>query len=80
MEVEEIVSVHDRMCHLCLTLSHRPPICLFSTIDEALAAKHMPDLGHEVKDFKVYTWRLNNWKKLEKKPTRLGFESGEHPW
>ncbi|KAI0780819.1 cysteine proteinase [Trametes elegans] len=47
---------------------------------EAFAAKHMPDLGHEVKDFKVYTWRLNNWKKLEKKITSPEFECGGHKW
>ncbi|KAG6878712.1 hypothetical protein C0993_011527 [Termitomyces sp. T159_Od127] len=36
---------------------------------EAFAAKHMPDLGHDVKDFQVFTWRLSNWKKLDKKLT-----------
>lgn len=48
--------------------------------DEAFAAKHMPDLGHDVKDFKVFTWRLNNWKKLEKKLTSPEFECGGHKW
>ncbi|OSC99045.1 cysteine proteinase [Trametes coccinea BRFM310] len=47
---------------------------------EAFAAKHMPDLGHEVKDFKVFTWRLTNWKKLEKKLTSPEFECGGHRW
>ncbi|EGN95429.1 hypothetical protein SERLA73DRAFT_76534 [Serpula lacrymans var. lacrymans S7.3] len=47
---------------------------------EAFAAKHMPDLGHDVKDFKVYTWRLSNWKKLEKKLTSPDFECGGHRW
>ncbi|KAJ2913743.1 hypothetical protein MD484_g6676, partial [Candolleomyces efflorescens] len=41
---------------------------------EAFAAKHLPDLGHDVKDFKVFTWRLSNWKKLEKKLTSPDFE------
>ena len=31
-----------------------------SSIDDAFAAKHLPDLGYDVKDFKVFTWRLNN--------------------
>ena len=40
----------------------------------------MPDLGHEVKDFAVYTWRLTNWRKLEKKLTSPEFECGGHRW
>ncbi|KAH7915018.1 hypothetical protein BJ138DRAFT_1170257 [Hygrophoropsis aurantiaca] len=47
---------------------------------EAFAAKHMPDLGHDVKDFKVFSWRLANWKKLEKKLTSPDFECGGHKW
>jgi ubiquitin carboxyl-terminal hydrolase 7 len=40
----------------------------------------MPDLGHDVKDFTVYSWRLNNWKKLEKKLTSPEFDCGGHKW
>jgi ubiquitin carboxyl-terminal hydrolase 7 len=40
----------------------------------------MPDPGHEVEDFKVFTWRLNNWRKLEKKLTSPEFECGGHRW
>jgi ubiquitin carboxyl-terminal hydrolase 7 len=40
----------------------------------------MPDLGHDVKDFKVFTWKLTNWKKLEKKLTGPEFECGGHKW
>lgn len=40
----------------------------------------MPDLGHDVKDFKVYTWRLTNWRKLEKKITSPEFDCGGHRW
>ncbi|KAF9047647.1 cysteine proteinase [Panaeolus papilionaceus] len=47
---------------------------------EAFAAKHMPDLGHDVKDFKVFTWPLTNWRKLEKKLTSPEFECGGHKW
>ncbi|KAI6117699.1 hypothetical protein EDD16DRAFT_1895983 [Pisolithus croceorrhizus] len=47
---------------------------------EAFAAKHLPDLGHDVKDFQVYTWRLTNWKKLEKKITSPEFDCGGHKW
>lgn len=48
--------------------------------DEAFAAKHMPDLGHEVKEFTVFHWKLDNWKKLEKKITSPEFECGGHRW
>ena len=54
---------------------HRDPLT-----DDAFAAKHMPDLGHEVKEFKVYHWKLSNWKKLEKKITSPEFECGGHKW
>ncbi|KAJ8078640.1 ubiquitin-specific protease ubp15 [Marasmius tenuissimus] len=47
---------------------------------EAFAAKHMPDLGHDIKDFVVYTWRLDSWKKLEKKMHSPEFECGGHKW
>jgi len=75
MEIDEVVSVRDRQSFACCSsqrLTHTP--------DEAFAAKHMPDLGHDVKDFKVYTWRLTNWKKLEKKLTSPEFECGGHKW
>ena len=78
MEVEEIVSVNDRELrtrHSPVSGSHNR----FSVpSDEAFAAKHMPDLGHDVKEFKVYTWKLANWKKLEKKLTSPEFECGGH--
>ncbi|KAI0029861.1 cysteine proteinase [Vararia minispora EC-137] len=47
---------------------------------DAFAAKHMPDLGHDVKEFKVFTWNLANWKKLDKKLTSPEFECGGHKW
>ncbi|EKM55554.1 uncharacterized protein PHACADRAFT_256265 [Phanerochaete carnosa HHB-10118-sp] len=47
---------------------------------DAFAAKHMPDLGHEVKEFTVLHWKLTNWKKLEKKITSPEFDCGGHRW
>ncbi|KAF9457164.1 hypothetical protein BDZ94DRAFT_1342402 [Collybia nuda] len=47
---------------------------------EAFAAKHMPDLGHDVKDFRVFSWRLTSWKKLDKKLTSPEFDCGGHKW
>jgi len=40
----------------------------------------LPDLGHDVKDFKVFSWTLRGWKKLEKKLTSEEFECGGHKW
>jgi hypothetical protein len=78
MEIGEVVSVRDR---------EQYPVKAFSVYhndifvqDEAFAAKHMPDLGHDVKEFKVFTWRLQNWKKLEKKLTSPEFDCGGHRW
>ena len=81
MEVEEIVSVNDR--ELYWQPSGVPGdshLRRFFAPDEAFAAKHMPDLGHDVKEFKVFSWKLTNWKKLEKKITSPEFECGGHRW
>lgn len=48
--------------------------------DEAFAAKQLPDLGHEVEDFQVFTWRLSKWRQLEKKITGPEFDCGGHRW
>jgi ubiquitin carboxyl-terminal hydrolase 7 len=40
----------------------------------------MPDLGHDVKEFKVFSWKLTGWKKLEKKLTSPEFDCGGHHW
>lgn len=47
---------------------------------EAFAAKHLPDMGYDVKDFQVSHWRVGNWKKLDKKLTGPEFECGGHKW
>lgn len=73
--VDDVVSVRDRMFSVLAI-----PFCLTRPLDEAFAAKHMPDLGHDVKDFKVYSWRLAGWKKLEKKITSPEFDCGGHRW
>ena len=81
MEVEEIVSVNDRAYPYlpCVALS-TSSLWWSVLLDEAFAAKHMPDLGHDVKEFKVFGWKLANWKKLEKKITSPEFECGGHRW
>jgi ubiquitin carboxyl-terminal hydrolase 7 len=40
----------------------------------------MPDLGHDVKEFRVFAWKLTGWKKLEKKLTSAEFDCGGHRW
>jgi ubiquitin carboxyl-terminal hydrolase 7 len=40
----------------------------------------MPDLGYDVKEFKVFSWTLSTWKKLDKKLTSPEFECGGHRW
>ena len=77
MEVDEVVSVRDRKS---LRFFVELEADITASQDEAFASKHMPDLGHDVKDFTVYTWRLNNWKKLEKKLTSPEFDCGGHKW
>lgn len=81
-EAEPIVSVRDReFClgcprprplHIAYFLPHSP--------DEAFAAKHMPDMGHDIKEFQVFHWELQGWKNLEKKLTSPEFDCGGHKW
>lgn len=81
MEIDEMVSVRDREPFNLLFWSLNTDYCVaINPSDEAFAAKHMPDLGHDMKDFKVFSWRLNNWKKLDKKLTSPEFECGGHKW
>lgn len=81
MEIDEVVSVRDREPLNLLSWSLNTDYCVvINPADEAFAAKHMPDLGHDMKDFKVFSWRLNNWKKLDKKLTSPEFECGGHKW
>ena len=79
MEIDEVVSVRDRQLHISLRV-YVLICCRHHSTDEAFSAKHMPDLGHDVKDFKVFSWRLSNWRKLEKKLTSPEFECGGHKW
>lgn len=80
MEIDEVVSVRDRLSFLHTWCYPNSSGCHNRFTDEAFAAKHMPEPGHDVKDFKVFTWRLTNWKTLEKKLTSEEFECGGHKW
>ena len=82
MDTEEIVSVLDR--EFCLGYPPPHPLHIAHPLPhplvEAFAAKHMPDLGHDVKEFQVFHWKLQSWKKLEKKLTSPEFDCGGHKW
>ncbi|KAH8927853.1 cysteine proteinase [Atractiella rhizophila] len=48
--------------------------------EEAFAAKYLHDLGPEQEDFKVFHWRISNYRKLDKKAWSPTFECGGHKW
>jgi ubiquitin carboxyl-terminal hydrolase 7 len=77
MDVDEPVSVRDRASLLFSSAHH---LFIIGFTDEAFAAKHMPDPGHDVKEFRVFSWKLTGWKKLEKKLTSPEFDCGGHHW
>ncbi|KAG9126664.1 hypothetical protein FRC07_002537 [Ceratobasidium sp. 392] len=47
---------------------------------DAFAAKQLPDLGHEVEDTQVFSWKLSRWRQLDKKLTSPEFDCGGHRW
>ena len=78
-EIEPIVSVRDR--EFCLNCPHPRTASLHPpSLDDALVAKHMPDLGHDIKEFQVFHWELHDWKELGKKLTSPEFDCGGHKW
>ncbi len=80
IEIEEVVPVTNRTYRHYHSSATTTFICTMLHSDEAFAAKYMPDLAQDVKDFKVFEWPLSNWKKLEKKLTSPEFECGGHKW
>lgn len=53
---------------------------LEGTAADAFAAKHLVDLGIPVLDFKRYSWRIPNYRKLAKRMTSDTFNVGGHEW
>ncbi len=49
-------------------------------IDEAYAAKAMPDLGLEIEDFQAQTWRIERWSQQPKRIVGPEFSCGGHKW
>ena len=79
METEEIIpSILDRKFRVGpAPFTHRPPP---RPPDEAFAAKYIPDMGYDVKDFRVFHWKLQGWEKLEKRLTSSEFDCGGRKW
>ena len=75
-----MVSVQDREHFKVALLVILDTDLILNPADEAFASKYMPDLGYDMKDFKVFSWRLNNWNKLDKRLTSPVFECGGHKW
>ena len=75
-----MVSVQDRELFKVALLVILDTDLILNPADEAFASKYMPDLSHDMKDFKVFSWQLNNWNKLDKKLTSPVFECGGHKW
>ena len=71
-----MVSVQDRELFKVALLVILDTDLILNPADEAFASKYMPDLGYDMKDFKVFSWRLNNWNKLDKRLTSPVFECG----
>ena len=79
MDVDDAVTVQERQCK-AKSFCGSSDLLIHSFLDEAFATKNMPELGHDVEDFKVFTWKLTRWKSLEKKITSPEFECGGHRW
>ncbi|GAA5865830.1 hypothetical protein JCM8547_005726 [Rhodosporidiobolus lusitaniae] len=47
---------------------------------EAFAAKHLSDMGEEVDDFQVFTWKLTDYRRMDKKSLSPEFSCGGHKW
>jgi len=72
------VFVRDRKCYS--DYSFRVLFIIFIAKDKAFAAKHLPDLGHAVKEFKAYTWKVTKWKNMKSKLRSPEFDCGGHRW
>ncbi|KAK9894556.1 cysteine proteinase [Cystobasidium minutum MCA 4210] len=55
-----------------------PPISVED--GELFAQKYMPDLGQDIDDFRVFTWRIKNYREQDKRICSPEFECGNHKW
>ncbi|TIB79917.1 hypothetical protein E3Q22_02199 [Wallemia mellicola] len=46
----------------------------------AFVERNLSDFGHEVIDFKTYTWDLSHWTNLDRRIQSPVFDVGGHPW
>lgn len=49
-------------------------------IGELFAQKYMPDLGQDIDDFKMFQWKLKNYREQDKRICSPEFECGGHKW
>ncbi|SCV67019.1 BQ2448_5665 [Microbotryum intermedium] len=47
---------------------------------DAFANKHLTDMGEEVHDFKVFTWKLSDYRRADKRLLSPEFSCGGHKW
>ncbi|GAA6033904.1 hypothetical protein NBRC10512_001767 [Rhodotorula toruloides] len=47
---------------------------------DAFAAKHLTDMGEPVEDFQVFSWKLSDYRRLDKRVTSPEFACGGHKW
>lgn len=47
---------------------------------DAFASKHLSDMGEEVEDFTRFTWKLSDYRRMDKKTTSPEFTCGGHKW
>ncbi|GAA6026726.1 hypothetical protein JCM8097_005817 [Rhodosporidiobolus ruineniae] len=58
--------------------ANQPPVSVNNW--DAFAAKHLSDMGEEVEDFKVFTWKLTDYRRMDKKSLSPEFSCGGHKW
>jgi ubiquitin carboxyl-terminal hydrolase 7 len=56
------------------------PNQIIAVTDEAFASKHLSDMGEQVEDFTRFTWRLKDYRSMDKKTTSPEFTCGGHKW
>lgn len=75
---DPVLSADDRTCG---PRHHQRHAADSFSLDDAITPKILPEVGDlQIEDFKVYTWKITNWKSLEKRTVSPTFEAGGHNW
>jgi ubiquitin carboxyl-terminal hydrolase 7 len=48
--------------------------------ENAFASRYLSDMGQEVEDFSVFTWKIKDYRKMAKRITSPEFDCGGHKW